>query len=238
MESLLENLKIATPLLNYTHQKIVSLIQNKGWKQLNDTERIRAVYNFVRDEIAFGYNISDRIKASKVLKDGYGQCNTKGILLMALLRATGIPCRIHGFMVDKEMQKGAIKGFFYQQAPKEILHSWVEIFYKEKWLNLEGFILDVPYLTQLQNKFKDYKCPFYAYAAATPDLQNPPIEWNENDTYIQKDAITQDLGIFDTPDELFLKHKQNTKPFKTFMFRNFVRHSMNRNVRRMRKKGK
>ena len=39
--------------------------------------KIREVYSFVRNEIKFGYNKGDDIIASEVLKDGYGQCNTK-----------------------------------------------------------------------------------------------------------------------------------------------------------------
>ena len=39
----------------------------------------------------------------KVLADGYGQCNTKGTLFMALLRACNIPCRVHGFTIDKKI---------------------------------------------------------------------------------------------------------------------------------------
>ena len=40
-------------------------------------ERIKSIYGFVRDDILFGYNIDDDISASRVLSDGYGQCNTK-----------------------------------------------------------------------------------------------------------------------------------------------------------------
>lgn len=58
----------------------------------------------------FGYNISDDITAEQVLKDGYGQCNTKGTLFMALLRAVNVPCRIHAFTIDKALQKGAMTG--------------------------------------------------------------------------------------------------------------------------------
>jgi len=71
----------------------------------------------VRDEIAVGYNESDDLIASRVLADGIGQCNTTGTLLMALLRAVGIPCRFHGFTIDKALQKGAITGFAYWLAP-------------------------------------------------------------------------------------------------------------------------
>ncbi len=38
----------------------------------------------------FGITPCDDIRASQVLKDGYGQCNTKSTLLMALLRAVNI----------------------------------------------------------------------------------------------------------------------------------------------------
>ena len=114
--------------------------------QLSDYNKIFKIYNYVRDDIEFGYNEDDAITASKVLEDGYGQCNTKGILLMALLRVVGIKCRIHGFTIDKALQKGAMKGFYYSLAPNEIVHSWVEVYYNSKWYNLEGFILDIKYL--------------------------------------------------------------------------------------------
>lgn len=74
----------------------------------------------------------DDISASRVLKDGYGQCNTKGILFMALLRACNIPCRIHAFTINKELQKGAMSDFVYNKAPENIFHSWVEVFYEDK----------------------------------------------------------------------------------------------------------
>lgn len=66
--------------------------------------------NFVRDEVTFGYNASDDLPASRVLADHIGQCNTKGTLLMALLRAVGVACRFHRFTIDKALQKGAITG--------------------------------------------------------------------------------------------------------------------------------
>ena len=223
-----------TELLDFSNPQIQELINSRSWRQLAEKDRILAVYNFIRDEIAFGYNLGDYIPASKVLKDGYGQCNTKGILFMALLRTVGIPCRIHGFFVDKTVQKGAMTGFYYKQASRDILHSWVEIYYVGKWLNLEGFILDIKYLGKLQDKFSNCEGSFCSYGVAVPDFKNPPIEWNETDTYIQKDSITSDLGIYDSPDELFTVHRQKIGWFKNFMFKHFVRHSMNRNIRRIR----
>lgn len=95
-----------THMLDYSHPTIQKLIQDKQWKKMNEFKRIQSIYNYVRDEILFGYNSDDYIPASKVLADGYGQCNTKGTLFMALLRACDIPCRIHGFTINKKLQKG------------------------------------------------------------------------------------------------------------------------------------
>ena len=223
-----------TKLLNLNNPTIKKLIQNRKWQQLSEKERICAIYNYVRDEIAFGYNISDNMTASEILNDGYGQCNTKGILFMALLRAVNIPCRIHGFYVDKIIQKGTITGLFYKLSPNEIMHSWVEVYYNNQWYNLEGFILDIKYLNGLQDKFINYTGSFCGFAVAISDFQDPPINWNENDTYIQKDGIIADLGVFNSPDELLEKHQQKIGWFKDFMYRNIVRQSMNRNVEKIR----
>ena len=107
-----------TPLLDFSVSSIQQLIKSRNWKSLDPYLRIRRIYDFVRDEILFGYNADDSIPASAVLADGYGQCNTKGTLFMALLRACNIPCRIHGFTIDKKLQKGTMTGIVYKSAPK------------------------------------------------------------------------------------------------------------------------
>jgi hypothetical protein len=178
--------------------------------------------------------LSDDITATQVLQDGYGQCNTKATLLMALLRATGIPNRIHGFTIDKALQKGAITGIWYNLSPKNIVHSWVEINLNDKWYFLEGVILDKEYLTKLQEKNKECKTTFCGFGAYTDNFKNPPIDWNLNNTFIQEKGINQDFGLFDTPDEFYAKHKQQLGAFKRFIFRNIVRHKMNKNVEKIR----
>lgn len=142
-----------TKMLDFSNPSIQKLIEMKCWKEKNKFDCIKAIYNFVRDDIVFGYNVDDNIPASKVLKDGYGQCNTKGTLFMALLRACKIPCRIHGFTIDKQLQKGAMSGVVYKNAPKNIFHSWVEVYFEDKWYELEAFILDKKYLYKLQKRF-------------------------------------------------------------------------------------
>ncbi|KYG91352.1 transglutaminase [[Bacillus] sp. KCTC 13219] len=223
-----------TPLLNFSHSSIQKLIEAMQWANESDFQKIKKIYNFVRDDIAFGYNKDDAIPASEILKDRYGQCNTKGILFMTLLRAVGIPCRIHGFTIDKKLQKGAMTGLIYQLAPQNIVHSWVEVQYDGHWYNIEGFILDSSYLKKLQEKFADCETSFCGYGAATNNLQNPQIDWDANDTYIQKEGINNDFGVFNSPDEFFKKHRQRLSPFKKWIYQTIIRKLMNRNVDKIR----
>lgn len=101
MQRLLEQ----TPILDYYHPSIQNLIEQRKWRDLDEVNKVRNIYNFVRDEVQFSHNTGDTIQASQVLSDGYGHCNTKATLLMALLRAVVVVTRIHGFTIDKALQK-------------------------------------------------------------------------------------------------------------------------------------
>lgn len=223
-----------TRMLNYSDERIQRLIKDRKWKNADKFECLKAIYNFVRDEILFGYNVDDSTLASQVLSDGYGQCNTKGTLFMALLRACGIPCRVHGFTIDKKLQKGAMTGFVYKSAPKNVFHSWVEVYFEEQWYELEAFILDKAYLTKLQEKNSDCIGAFCGYGVAVKDFKHPVIDFERNNTYIQSEGINQDFGVYDSPDELLKEHHQEISGVKAFLYRNLGRHLMNRNVRRIR----
>ena len=73
-----------SPLLDYFHPSLQKLIKSKGWKSIRKkADLIGVVYNFVRDEIMYGYPESFSIPASEVLSAGYGNCITKSTLLMA-----------------------------------------------------------------------------------------------------------------------------------------------------------
>lgn len=225
---------LETKMLNYSDKSIQQLISDRGWKDQDEFERLKAIYNYVRDEILFGYNVDDSIPASKVLSDGYGQCNTKGTLFMALLRACDIPCRVHGFTIDKSLQKGAMTGIVYKNAPQNVFHSWVEVYFEKRWYELEAFILDKQYLEKLQNANSHCTGAFCGYGVAVSDFQNPVIDFNRNNTYIQSEGISQDFGVYPSPDELLKEHHQEMSMLKAFAYQNIGRHLMNRNVKKIR----
>ncbi|MCR5864577.1 transglutaminase family protein [Aquincola sp. J276] len=233
MSDAMHPLLAATPLLDVQDPDIEALVARRGWRTLSPYDRIGAVYDFVRNEIAFGYHKGDELPAPTVLADGIGQCNTKSTLLMALLRAVRIPCRFHGFTIDKPLQKGAITGLAYWLAPQRIIHSWVEVSLEGRWIALEGFILDAPYLASLQRRFPQAR-RFCGYGAATPDLSAPSVEWRGQDTYIQKEGIADDFGIFDSPDAFYARRGSNLSGLKRWLYERVIRHAMNRNVARVR----
>ena len=224
-----------TKIVDFEHPAIQSLIADRKWQGLDDYNKIGAVYQFVKDEVLFGYNDSDDILASSVLSDGYGQCNTKGNLLMALLRGLGIPCRIHGFTIDQKLQKGAIPAYVFWLAPKYIIHSWVEVYFDGRWINLEGFILDEQYLTSLQQMFNQ-TTDFYGFGVATKCLSSPGTDWRGTDTYIQKEGIHDDFGVYNSPDEFYFEKGTNLSGLKRWLYQKVIRHFINMNVEKLRNK--
>lgn len=224
-----------TTMLDFSAPAIQNLIGEREWQSLGEFERIQAIYNYVRDEILFGYNTDDRIPASRVLADGYGQCNTKGTLFMALLRGCGIPCRVHGFTIDKKLQKGAMTGIVYALAPKNVFHSWVELYLEGVWYELEAFILDKAYLSSLQVANHNCSGAFCGYGVAVADFRHPVIDFYRNNTYIQSEGINQDYGVYDSPDDMLEEHHQEMSWLKAFVYRNIGRHLMNANVKKIRK---
>ena len=221
-----------TRMLDFNHPSIARLIAERGWRDLDEKSRIGAAYDFVRDEVAFGYNRADAIPASEVLADGYGQCNTKAILLMALLRALGVPCRLHGFTIHKRLQKGVVPPLVYPIAPESILHSWVEIRHQGRWLDLEGFILDTDYLSALQRRFGPGA--LCGYGAGTECLEAPGVAWRGESTYIQRTGINADLGLWDSPDAFYARHTQGFGGLRGWLYRYVIRHWMNARVGRLR----
>ncbi|AFN47557.1 transglutaminase family protein [Arachnia propionica] len=225
-----------TPMLDLDHPRLRELVERRGWVVLEPRARIGAVYDFVRNEIPFGYNASDLLPASRVLDDGHGQCNTKATLLMALLRATGIECRFHGATIRKELQKGVVTGLSYVLAPGEILHSWAEARFEDRWVGLEGVILDSGYLRGLRRSVRS-EGEVLGYGAGTEDIADPPVVWCGMETAIQKTGIARDLGIFDDPDSFYQVHGENLSGFRGLLYKHVIRHRMNRRVAHVRNTG-
>lgn len=224
-----------TAMLNYREQEIAKLVTAKNWNNFDEYNKISAIYNFVQNDILLGYNKRDNLTATEVLADGIGQCNTKATLLIALLRAVGIPCRLHGAKVTKAFQRSLMPKIMARLAPSSIVHTWVEVSYNGKWLCLEGVITDKAYISGLRQMFPDYKGEFFDYAVAVKDFSNLHIDWMGVSTVIQQQAILVDLGIYDSPDEFYAEYKQDYRGIKKFLYENIGRIIMTKKVAKIRR---
>jgi len=223
-----------THLLDYNHPKIQQLIAERKWAEKDEFEIIKQIYNYVKNEIVFGYNSKDEFNASEILEQGYGQCNTKSTLLMALLRGVGIPTRIHGFLIDKTMQKGALVGLTYLIAPAKVSHTWVEVYYNSNWIALEGVIPDESYYNAVKDKLQKRDGGYYGYAIAVKDIRADNFCFVGKDTYSQSLAITDDVGIFDSPELFFEKYNNTPSPLKKFLFGKILSKRLNKRLQKIR----
>lgn len=62
-----------TRMLDFHAENLRALVDKRGWRQQNQEDAAREIYDFCREEILFGYNSgADDIPASRVLTEGIG----------------------------------------------------------------------------------------------------------------------------------------------------------------------
>lgn len=224
-----------TALLDFDNIAIRHLLHQRGWANLESVyDRVEAVYQYVKDEVLYGYCPDFQIPASKVLKQGMGSNLDKTILLMALLRALGIPCRVQADVIDKVIHRGLLGWLAYKLCPPDIYHTAIQMFYNGRWLTIEGYAVDRFYLGELQAMFPDYSGSFYGYGIAVLNFRNPPTRWEGGQTSIQVKAFVCELGLFDDPDTLFQAHPEIHKRSRTRLYQRVLRPRLNKRIAALR----
>lgn len=133
------------PLADSTHPLVQQTAKTltAGVRQRQD--KLSRIFHYIRDDIQFGFPPEgDFVKASQTIKRGYGQCNTKGTLFLALCQAADIPARLHFSQISKEIQHGFFRGLFYGLMPNEISHAWLEVELEGCWIPVDTYINDLP----------------------------------------------------------------------------------------------
>lgn len=120
-------------IIDYSNEMIVKLAEELHEQSGNETEYVRAAYEYVRDHISHSADINEDIitcSASEVLKEGHGICFAKSHLLAALLRYKSIPT---GFCYQKLILDD-------ETAPVLIYHGLNGVYMKEyeKWIRLDA----------------------------------------------------------------------------------------------------
>lgn len=99
-------------LSDSSHPLVVETARNLVESRDGTLARLETLFLFVRDRIAFDfptrYEEWDRVNASHVITAGYGYCNTKSTLLVAMCGDVGIAARV----LCGQINAAAMRGVF------------------------------------------------------------------------------------------------------------------------------
>ncbi len=196
-------------ILNYDSEAVLIKLEELLVERSTAESKIKTLYGFVAS-LPLGYNRNDDIAASEVLRDGYGQCNTKVTLLCALARGAGVPSRIHAYELHKEAQRRRAPAWLVFFMPRTTMFVWPEFYLNKKWIPLQKIVATKPRAWD--------SCPF---DGAKYQLEPLPKEW-----------IARDLGVWNTPDELYAMHKPSVNGWRTIGWVLIGRRVMNSVVRK------
>ena len=187
-----------------------ALILTKGHKTVED--KIAAIFYYVRDDIKFQFpNEGDFVTASQTIKYGYGQCNNKTILYLALCKAIGLEARIHFSLIDKKIQRGLIKGLFYWIIPEKLSHCWLEVKVNNNWFNIDSYINDIEYYNVAKKRLRQRGWNTGYSIACSKNESSVELDFNK-EQFVQMDAVTNDHGVYDEPMDYYKTSKYKNRP--------------------------
>lgn len=222
-------------LADYDHPLVNETAMRVTQAEITLRGKIEQLFLFVRDDIRFAFpDDGDFVKASDTIRLGYGQCNTKATLLLALCKATDIPARIHFSLITKDIQKGFFTGFAYWIMPEEISHSWIEVEVDGSWRRIDTFINDLPLFNAAMAEIKRRGWAV-GYSVALKDGEASAELDLDHETYQQMAAVTDDHGTWDDPSAYYASSKYKNRPdrLRVWFYRQLIG-GINRRVEQLR----
>lgn len=144
-----------TKLIDSDNASIVGLAKKLAPDDLPIPQKARRIFNFVRDDIKFGFGPRFyEHTASEIAAMGVGYCNTKGTLMVALLRAAGIAARQVFVDIDAAILSGIV-----DPGTPFVDHSYVEMLIGDTWLSTDAYIIDAPLFAAAQKRLAAENLP-------------------------------------------------------------------------------
>lgn len=127
-----------TYFFDFESEEIQAIVSEFKDPSLSQKEIAIGLYTKVRDHWRYDpYNLSfnkEKYRASEIAKRSKGHCVDKSIILIACLRAMGIPARIHLAKVKNHI---AVDRLIEKFGSNELTpHGMVDAFIANKWLKL------------------------------------------------------------------------------------------------------
>lgn len=192
----------ATKLLDYHSEEIQEIIQEFKDTSLSEKEKATAVYLKIRDNWRYNpYVISldeERYKASTIAKKPDGHCVDKAVLLIAALRALGIPARLRLAKVTNHIAVERLTEKFGTNILTP--HGMVDVFLEGQWVKATP-------------AFNKELCALNNVAPLEFDGTTDSVFQEYNDDGAQFMEYLEDYGHFpDVPVDFMLKNLEEHYP--------------------------
>jgi hypothetical protein len=128
---------INTPLLHIEHPKIRLLAMRLTQLQQGERKKALACFDYVRALPFACLPDGNSVSSLTVLRRGRGDCHTKSTLLVALLRAIGIPSRLRFLTLRADFLRGVI-----DLGNLPIEHCCVEVLLDDRWVAVDSHVMD------------------------------------------------------------------------------------------------
>lgn len=198
--------------------------------------KVQAIAHYVRDGILFGFpKEGDFVKASTTISYGFGQCNTKGTLFLALCKAAGIPARIHFSLIRKDIQRGLFTGIAYWMMPDEISHSWIEVQLNGRWKKIDSYINDTALCKAGMKKLEE-KGWETGFSISTTKKTRDASHGRTKNSFVQMGAVTTDHGTYSDPGDYYQSPLYRNRPnaVKLFLYRLLIG-TINKRIQNLRR---
>ncbi len=197
-------------LSDHDHELVISTAAALSEGQETVHQLLESLFLFVRDRIMFRFPTKwaewDRVTASRVIQCGFGYCNTKATLLVALCRASGIPARVHYGLIRAEIMRGIFPSFAFPFLPDCGSHSWTEVEIEGDWKPIDSYINDEELYRAARSRLKDSRSSI-GYSLACVD-EKCSCEFNFGEKgFVHMGAVAEDHGPWDDASQYFATDK-------------------------------
>jgi hypothetical protein len=187
----------STPLLDLDDPKLRLRAHSLTQLSKNEREKAMAIYGFVkRLTLAKPIKLSLRT-AREVIDAGGGDADDKATVLVALLRAAGIPARLRYVELSGEMLHGLVPNM--TRAARPLAEIWLG-----RWVRTDTYIFDARYMAAARQRLRDSRraCGYGIHVSAQSLWNGTDDAFLGGSATEQDPMVLRELCVVSDPREL------------------------------------
>ncbi len=123
--------------LDILSPELVKAVSLRVHHTQSDCEKAVALHNFVKSMPFAWVDDFSRHTASGVLKLGHGDCLTKGMLMVALLRTAKVPARLRFVALSSRVWRGMV-----EMDQETTMHVFAQVLLDGRWIFTDSYVID------------------------------------------------------------------------------------------------